>query len=157
MSFNYTPENQAKLNETLKRYPNKQAALLPALWLAQEQEGYLSAETQAGVARELGLHPAHVYSVVSFYTMFKTKPVGKYHLQICRTLSCALLGGGALADYVKEKLAIKPGEVSSDGRFSLELVECLASCGTAPAMMVNEALFEGLTKEKLDSLLAKLP
>jgi NADH-quinone oxidoreductase subunit E len=157
MSFEFTAENKAKLAETLTRYPNKQAALLPALWLAQQQHGHLSLEVQEYVAAQLGLHPAHVYGVVTFYTMFKTKPVGRYHLQICRTLSCALRGCGGLIDQVQDKLAIKPGEVTRDGRFSLELVECLASCGTAPAMMVNEALFEELNHEKLDQLLEKLP
>lgn len=156
MSFEFTPENKKSFDETLARYPNKMAALLPTLWIAQRQHGYLPLEAQEYVAKLLDLSPAHVYGVVTFYTMFKVKPVGKYHLQVCRTLSCALRGGENIIRRVKERCKIKDGEVTKDGRFSLEEMECLASCGTAPAMMVNEAYFENLTVEKVDELLDRL-
>lgn len=156
MSFEFTPENRKTFEETVSRYPNKMAALLPTLWIAQRQHGYLPLEAQEYVAKLLGLSPAHVYGVVTFYTMFKVKPVGKYHLQVCRTLSCALRGGEDIIRRVKERCKIQNGEVTKDGKFSLEEMECLASCGTAPAMMVNEAYFENLTVEKVDQLLDRL-
>jgi NADH-quinone oxidoreductase E subunit len=156
MNFEFTPESTKKFEETLARYPNKMAALLPVLWIAQRQHGYLPLEVQEYVAKLLGLSPAHVYGVVTFYTMFKTKPVGKFHLQVCRTLSCALRGGEGIIRHVEGRCKIKNGEVTKDGRFSLEEMECLASCGTAPAMAVNEAYFENLTVEKVDQLLDRL-
>ena len=156
MSFELTPENKKEFEEILTRYPNKMAALLPTLWVAQRQHGYLPLEVQEYVAKLLDLAPVHVYGVVTFYTMYKTKPVGKYHLQVCRTLSCALRGGEDILRHVKQRCKIKNGEVSRDGKFSLEEMECLASCGTAPAMMVNEAYIENLTVEKVDQLLDRL-
>lgn len=156
MSFEFTAENKKKFEELLTRYPNKEAALLPTLWLAQNQHGYLPLDVQEYVAKLIGVSAAHVYGVVTFYTMFKDKPVGKYHLGVCRTLSCALCGGEDLVRHIERRYKIKNNEVTPDGRFSLEEMECLASCGTAPAMMVNEAYFENVTAEKLDQLLDKL-
>jgi len=154
ISFN--TENKNKFDDILTRYPNKQAAILPTLWLAQEQFGYLSNETMAYVAELLDLSAVHVYSVATFYTMFNLKPVGKHHLQFCRTLSCALRGSENIIDHVKKKLKIDEGETTADGKFSLCTVECLASCGTAPAMMINEKYYEDLTPEKVDKILAEL-
>ncbi|MBF0106032.1 MAG: NAD(P)H-dependent oxidoreductase subunit E [Deltaproteobacteria bacterium] len=156
MSFQFTPDNKSRLDDLVKKYPNKQAALLPALWMAQRQNGYLSLEVQEHIANELGISPVHVHGVVTFYTMFKQKPVGRFHLQLCRTLSCALCGCEHIVAHLKEKYKLKEGEITPDGRFSLELVECLASCGTGPMMQVNEAYFEGLTIEKVDLLMQKL-
>lgn len=156
MSFEFTTESKKEFEETLARYPNKMAALLPVLWIAQRQHGFLPLEVQEYVANLLALSPAQVYGVVTFYTMFKTKPVGKFHLQVCRTLSCALRGGEGIIRHIEGRCKIKNGEVTKDGRFSLEEMECLASCGTAPAMAVNEAYFENLTVEKVDQLLDRL-
>lgn len=156
MSFAFTPDNQKEFENILARYPNKMAALLPTLWLAQNQRGYLPLDVQEAVAKMLSLSPAHVYGVVTFYTMFKTKPVGKFHLGVCRTLSCALRGGEQIARHIERRCGIKNGEVTKDGLFSFEEMECLASCGTAPAMTVNEAYFENLTIEKVDQLLDRL-
>lgn len=156
MSFEFTPENKKKMEELLTRYPDRQAALLPALWLAQNQHGYLPLAVQEYVAKQVGVSPAHVYGVVSFYTMFKDKPVGKYHLGVCRTLSCALSGGEDLIKHIERRYKIREGDITPDGRFSIEGMECLASCGTAPAMMVNEAYFENVTLQKLDQLLDRL-
>lgn len=151
MEFN--TENKKKFDEILTRYPTKQAAILPTLWLAQGQFSVLTGEVLEYVAGLLDLTPAHVYGVASFYTMFNLKPVGRYHLQVCRTLSCALLGSERIVDYLKTKLKIKEGETTPDGKFSLCTVECLASCGTGPSMMVNEKYFENLTPERVDQLL----
>lgn len=156
VSFSFTPDNQKKFEALLPKYPNKQAALLPTLWIAQRQNGHLSLEVQEYVAKLLDLSPVHVRGVVSFYTMYKEKPIGKYHLQICRTLSCALSGCEPLIRHLDEKYRLKPGDVTVDGKFSLELVECLASCGTGPVVQVNEAYVESVTIEKLDQLVAEL-
>ena len=156
MSVEFNSENKQRLTEILTRYPTKQAALLPTLWLAQEQFGFISPEAMEYVAGLLDISPAHVYGVVTFYTMFHQKPVGKYNLQVCRTLSCALRGGESLLDHLKKKLGIRENETTLDGKFSLCTVECLASCGTAPAMMVNEKYYEGLDAKKVDEILASL-
>lgn len=156
MSFQFTPDNQKKFEEILTNYPNKQAALLPVLWLAHRQNGHLSLEVQKHVAKLLELSPVHVLGVVTFYTMYKQKPSGKYHLQLCRTLSCALSGCDQIIRHLEDKYSMKDGDVTADGKFSLQLVECLASCGTGPMMQVNDTYFENLTVEKVDQLLEKL-
>lgn len=137
--------------------PAKQAMLLAALYLAQEQTGYLTPEAIERVAKRLGLNPGQVYSTASFYTLFRTAPVGHYVIQVCRGLSCYLCDGAErVADYIAEKLGIRPGETTADGRITLELVECLASCGTAPAMRVNDQLHENLTPATIDMILEQL-
>lgn len=156
MSFEFNAENKKVFESLLTKYPNKQAALLPALWIAQKQDGYLSLEAQECIAHLLDVSPAHVQGVVSFYTMFRQKPVGKFHLQVCHTLSCALGGCEKIIQHLDDKYKLRPGETSEDGQFSLELMECLASCGTGPAMMVNESYVENLTTEKVDQLIEKL-
>lgn len=154
--ISFTQENQRKFEHLLTRYPNKKAALLPTLWLVQEQYGFISRDAMEFVAKILDLAPAHVYSVVTFYTMYHQKPVGKHHIQVCRTLSCALGGGEKILDHLKTKLKVKENEVTLDGKFSVCGVECLASCGTAPALMINEKYYENLSVEKVDQLLNEL-
>ena len=151
--FAFSNENEKKLQDTLKRYPTKMAALLPALWLAQEQNGYLTNEILEYVAGRLELSPVHVYSVAEFYTMYHKKPPGKYHLQLCRTLSCVLCNMEAIQAHLESKHGIKPGNKTEDGLFSLELVECLGSCGTAPVMRVNDVYCENLTLQKVDAII----
>ena len=107
MSFTFNEKNLKEFDAVLKRYPTKQAVLLPALWLAQKQQGYLPLDAQEYVAQLLDLSPVHVYGVATFYTMFKTKPVGKYHLQLCRTLSCALVGAENILNHLKEKISLR--------------------------------------------------
>jgi NADH-quinone oxidoreductase subunit E len=152
----FSDQSASAIRDILKRYPTKQAALLPVLWVAQAQFGWISEEVMQLVAQTLDISPAHVYGVVTFYTMYQRQPVGKYHLQLCRTLSCAMMGGEALLGHLKEKLKIEEGGTTPDGKFTLSLVECLASCGTAPAMRVNETYHENLTVEKVDQVLEKL-
>ncbi len=152
----FTPENKKQFEALLKRYPTKRAAMLPTLWLAQKQWGWISKEVMEYVAKLLELPPVKVYEVVTFYTMFHQKPVGKYHFQVCRTLSCELCGKEEIVHHLKKKLGIGLGEVSADGRFSLTEVECLGSCGTAPMAQINEDYHENLTPEKLDEILKKL-
>lgn len=137
--------------------PAKRSCLLTALYIAQEQEGYLTPEALKRVAERLDVPEAEVYSTASFYTLFRTEPVGQYVIQVCTGLSCYLVGGAErLVDYLEQKLGVKPGETTPDGLFTLQTVQCLASCGTAPAMRVNDELYENLTAEKVDVLIDQL-
>ncbi len=137
--------------------PAKQSMLLAALYIAQEQQGYLTPEAIERVARRLGLTPGDVYSTASFYTLFRTKPVGRYVIQVCEGLSCYLNDGAErVVDYIGAKLNIRSGDSTPDGRFTLETVQCLASCGTAPAMRVNDQLYENLTPAGIDAIIERL-
>jgi NADH-quinone oxidoreductase subunit E len=137
--------------------PAKRSMLLTALYIAQEQYGYLSKDAVERVAERLGLRVSEVYSTASFYSLYRTEPTGRYLLQVCEGLSCHLVGGGErLVDYIRKKLAIDVGETTDDGMFTLQTVQCLASCGTSPAMRVNDALYEDMTAEKVDELLETL-
>jgi NADH-quinone oxidoreductase subunit E len=144
-------------SQTQVRDPAKRAMLLTALYIAQEQHGHLTEEAIARVADRLGLPVAEVFSMASFYTLYRMRPAGRYVLQVCEGLSCYLVGGAErLVDYLRKKLAIEVGETTSDGLFTLETVQCLATCGTSPAMRVNDALYENMTAEKVDELLETL-
>jgi NADH-quinone oxidoreductase subunit E len=137
--------------------PVKRSRLLTALYIAQEQEGHLTPEALKRVAERLDVPEAEVYSTASFYTLFRTEPVGRYVIQVCTGLSCYLVGGAErLVDYLEQKLGVKAGETTPDGLFTIETVQCLASCGTAPAMRVNDELYENLTAEKVDMLIDQL-
>ncbi len=151
-----TVENLERVEEIKKRYPTAKAALLPVLWFAQEQYGWISQEAMKEVARLLNIPYGHVLGVVSFYSMFHDKPIGKHHLQICTNVSCQLLGAEKIVDYISQKCGIKVGETSVDKKYTLTEVECLGSCGTAPMMQVNDEYFENLTKEKIDLILMRL-
>ena len=156
MGLEFSPQTYRKFEETVSRYPKKEAALLPVLYLAQEEFGYLNAEAIEYVARIMGQAPARVQGVVSFYTMFNTKPIGRHHIQVCRTLSCALGGAEKITGFIKKSLGIEPGQTTADGRFTLSEVECLASCGTAPMMQINNDYYENLTEQKVTEILQKL-
>jgi NADH-quinone oxidoreductase E subunit len=148
--FAYTPENQAKFDEIVTRYPPEQrkSAILYALYLAQNQNGgYLTAAAMDHVAEQIRCTPAEVEDVVSYYTMFYTKPVGKYILNVCRTLSCALLGAERVTEELSAKLGIEPGQTTADGLFTLMEVECLGACDRAPVVMVNDDWHERLAPE----------
>ena len=143
--------------EALKtQYETNQSALIPALHLAQQDQGWLSVEIQREVAAILGITPQSVRQVVTFYSMFQQKPVGRHLLQVCRNLSCSLLGGHRLQKQIEEKLGIKDGETTQDDRFTLISVECLGSCGTAPVIMVNDRYHENVTPQEVDRLLDEL-
>jgi NADH-quinone oxidoreductase subunit E len=146
-----------ELEAILARYPDKEAAILPALHLAQREFGYVSDEAIVCVAEILGFTPARIEGVATFYTMYNRKPVGTYHVQICRNISCSLLGAEHLIEHVSKKLGILPGETTPDGKFTLSKVECLGSCGTAPVLQLNDDYHENLTEEKIDALLDGLP
>ena len=156
MALEFSPETYKKFEETVARYPKKEAAMLPVLYLAQREFGHLGPEAIEYVARLMEQSPARVHGVVSFYTMYNVKPIGRHHIQVCRTLSCALGGAEKITALIKKQLGIEPGQTTADGRFTLSEVECLASCGTAPMMQVNDEYFENLTEEKISEILQSL-
>jgi NADH-quinone oxidoreductase subunit F len=149
-----TPENKTRLDEILKRYPQKRSALLPALRLVQEQEGWISREALEHVAGLLGLTPAQVHDAASFYSMFRLQPEGQHLIEICTTLSCALGGAEQLLAHTCKRLGVEPGGTSQDGKFTVRGVECLAACGGAPAVQVDGAWLEHATTADLDRVLA---
>ena len=142
--FVYTPENRARFDEIVNRYPpeSRRSAVLPALYLVQSQIGYITPNAMRYVAGLLEITPADVEDVVSFYTMFYTRPVGKFVLQVCRTLSCALNGAERVTETISSALGIAAGETDSSGTFTLIEVECLGACDRAPVVMVNDAWHE---------------
>ena len=142
-----------KIQALIPRYPVPRSALIPSLHLAQADAGYLSADVVAEVAEIFRLSPNEVYEVASFYTMFYKKPAGKYVLQVCTNISCMLSNSESIVAHLEKRLGVKPGETTPDGRFTLIEVECLASCGTAPVVQINETHHENLTPEKLDRIL----
>jgi NADH-quinone oxidoreductase subunit E len=156
MSVEFSPETLKKFEETVNRYPKKEAAMLPVLYLAQQEFGHLGEEAIAYVAKILEQPPARVHGVVSFYTMLNMKPVGRHHVQVCRTLPCALRGAEKITGFLKQKLGIELGQTTSDKRFTLTEVECLASCGTAPMMQINDDYYENLTEAKVTEILESL-
>lgn len=147
----------AEYRELLTHYPTRRAALLPTLWIAQREFGWLSSEAQEYVAQLMELPVAHVSSVVSFYTMFYRQPVGKWHLEVCANLSCRLRGADRILAAIKKRLGIEIGETTPDGKFTLSAAECLASCGTAPMLQLNhERYYENLTEESVIKLIDEL-
>jgi NADH-quinone oxidoreductase subunit E len=148
--FEYTPENRQRLNEIIKRYPagQQRSAVLPALYLVQSQQGYITASAMRTVAQALAITPAEIEDVVSFYTLFYTKPVGKFVLQVCRTLPCALRGAERVVQELEHKLGVRAGGTDPTGTFTLLEVECLGACDRAPVLMVNDAWHENLSPER---------
>ncbi len=147
---------QAEIDDIVKRYPVRRSALLPLLNMAQGEEGYVSEAAMKEIAGILRLTPPQVYEVVTFYTMLSLKPLGKFHIQVCKSLMCALVGSDNLVEWLRSRLNIKPGDTTQDGMFTLSVVECLASCGTGPMAQINDDYYERLTEEKVDRLLADL-
>jgi NADH-quinone oxidoreductase subunit E len=156
MALEFSPETYKKFEETVNRYPKKEAAMLPVLFLAQREFGHLGEEAIAYVAKIMEQPPARVHGVVSFYTMLNMKPIGRHHIQVCRTLPCALRGAEKITACIKQKLGIEVGHTTGDGRFTLSEVECLASCGTAPMMQIDDDYYENLTEEKVTEILGEL-
>jgi len=151
-----TEKYRDEIADILSRYPVKRSALIPLLYLAQRDEGFVSEAAMKEIAGHLRLTPPQVYETATFYTMLNLKPVGKFHLQVCKSLMCALAGSDTVIEWAKAKLGIGPGETTTDGLFTLSAVECLAACGTAPMMQINEDYYERLTEERFDRILADL-
>jgi NADH-quinone oxidoreductase E subunit len=157
-AFAYTPENRARLDEIVKRYPpdRKRSAVLPALYLVQKQQGYITANGIRAVAEALDITRADVEDVVSYYSMFYRKPVGTFVVNVCRTLSCAINGAERVTEEIVHKLGIKPGETDASGTFTLMEVECLGACDRAPVVMVNDAWHECQRPEDVSKLIDDL-
>lgn len=151
-----TVGTREKIQKSAERFPVRRSAILPALHLVQEEKGYLSNESLNEVAELLGMPHSDVAGVATFYSMFFERPVGRYILDVCTTLSCSLIGAEHLVDYLAKKLGIRVGETTPDGIFTLRTVECLGDCGNAPVMMVGETYYENLTPERLDGILDDL-
>lgn len=156
MQFEFNEENLRKIEILQKKYPDKHSSIMPVLYIAQEQNGWISGEVMIAVAALLGIPESEVLGVVTFYTMYHKKPVGKYHLQVCTNVSCMLRGGYRIWEKIKEKYDLDEGTVSPDGKFSLEEVECMGSCGTAPMIAINDDFFENLTPGKAIELIDSL-
>ena len=157
MALEFKPAAQEECRTIIARYPRRRSAVLPILYVAQREFGFISKDAEDLVARMLDLSPADVAGVVSFYTMFHRDQVGKYVVEVCRTLSCALMGADDIASHLQRRLGIRPGETTPDGRFTLRNVECLGSCGTAPAVQINGVYHENLDIRALDRILDSLP
>lgn len=142
-----------KIDEVLKKYPTKRSAVLPSLFLAQEEHGHLTKEAMAEIAKLLCIPPVQVYESATFYTMYNKKPVGRHHIQVCTNLSCSLLGAEHVVQYISGKIGVPSGKTTSDDKFTLSTVECLGSCGTAPMMQIGDEYYEDLTEEKIDNIL----
>ena len=156
-ALEFGPDARASFDRIVGRYPTKQAALLPTLWLAQKEFGWISREAVDYVASILSLSPAFVWGVVTFYTMFNRAPVGKNLVQFCTSISCHLNGAEKVYAACRKKLGdLEPGETTPDGKFTVVEVECIARCDKAPAVQVNEDDFFYVTEEKLDDFLKRL-
>ena len=156
MKFQFTEENLKRIDDVRKKYPTSLAAVMPVVYIAQEQNGYITNEAMEEIANVLGIDNVNVLSVVTFYTMYHTKPMGKYHIQVCTNVSCMLRGAYEIWDDVKGKLGIDNMQVTVDGKYSLEDVECMGACGYAPMIAVNEDYFENLSKEKVLEIIDSL-
>jgi NADH-quinone oxidoreductase subunit E len=154
--MNLKPETLQRIDEVITHYPVKRSATLPLLHLIQEDVGFISDETIEWIAAKLELQPINVYEVVTFYPMFRRKPIGRRHIKVCRTLSCALSGGYKTCDAFKQAFGSELGETSADGEVTIDFVECLASCGTAPVVMVDDELYEKVDTAKAREISAKI-
>ena len=150
--MNLKPETFRQIDAVILHYPVKRSAVLPLLHLIQEDAGYISQEAIEWVATKLELQPINVYEVVTFYPMFRQKPIGRRHIKVCRTLSCALMGGYKTCEAFEKEFNTHRGEISPDGEVTIEFVECLASCGTAPVVMIDDDLHEKVDVAKAKAL-----
>ena len=150
--MNLKPATLTKIDEVITHYPVKRSATLPLLHLIQEDVGYIPEEAITWIATKLSIEPINVYEVVTFYPMFRRKPIGRRHIRVCRTLSCALMGGYKTCETFEQEFNTHCGEVSPDGEVTVEFVECLASCGTAPVVLIDDHLHEKVDCEKAKQL-----
>lgn len=156
MSVAFNAQNLARFEKTVALYEIRRSALLPTLWIAQEQFGFLSCEVMDYVATLLDMPPVQVYEAVTFYVMYRKKDLGKYCLQVCVNISCGMLGADALLKVIKEETGLSPNGVTEDKMFSLVPVQCLGSCDTAPVLQVNDDYFEKMTPELMKTVIQKL-
>ncbi len=150
--MNLKPATLAKIDEVITHYPVKRSATLPLLHLIQEDVGWISKEAIEWIAAKLELQPINVLEVVTFYPMFRQKPIGRRHIKVCRTLSCALTGGYKVCEQLEKEFGCHRGETSADGEVTIDFVECLASCGTGPVVMVDDDLHEKVDAAKVKTI-----
>lgn len=156
MEIQFTQEELDQIQEVQKKYPKKESAIMPLLWIAQKKIGWISKDIIKYVADILEISPSKVEGVATFYTMFFKKPMGKYHIQVCTNVSCMLREGTKIFQHISNKLNIKHMETTQDGKFSLEEVECIGACGGAPTIAINEDYYENMSIEKVDKILEEL-
>jgi NADH-quinone oxidoreductase E subunit len=155
-TFEFTPENQKIFETILRKYPKKRAAMLPALHLAQQQQGYISPEVEEYLARLLEVPVVDVHEVISFYSLFVQKPLGKHHIRVCTSLACWVRGCDGVKDYLREKLGVEDGEMTEDGNFSWESVpDCLGACELAPMLQLDDYFEGNLTRDKIDEMIER--
>ena len=150
--MNLSDTTVKQIDEVITHYPVKRSAALPLLHLVQEDQGYISQDAIAWIATKLELQPINVYELVTFYPMFRQKPIGKRHIKVCRTLSCALMGGYKTCSEFETQFNTKKGEISAGGEVTIEFVECLASCGTAPVVLIDDTLHQHVDCAKARAL-----
>lgn len=154
----FSPEVVAEMESHLTKYPpeRKRSALIPLLFVIQRERGYVDNPGVNYLAKFLGVEVTDVWETATFYSMFNLRKIGKHHIQICKTLSCKIMGEPNITEHICKKLNIHPGETTEDGKFTVSLVECLGSCGTAPMMQIGFDYYEDLTPEKCDKILDSL-
>jgi NADH-quinone oxidoreductase subunit E len=155
MAFTLTPDREEEADRLIKRYPVPRAACIPLLHLCQQQAGWISPEVIAYTAQKLGMTTSQVQGVVTFYTSFHQQPVAPNVVWVCRTLSCELRGAKMVQEHLEKKFGCHAGETSRDGKFTLKKAECLAACGQAPMIQINDEYYENLTLEQLDKIIAE--
>jgi len=155
----FSPAVVEEMRSHLAKYPSERSrsALIPLLFVIQRERGYVDNPGVNFLAKFLDLEISDVWETATFYSMFNLRPVGRHHIQICKTLSCRIMGEPEITDHICTKLGIHPGETTEDGKFTVSMVECLGSCGTAPMMQIGFDYHEDLTKEKVDKILESLP
>lgn len=149
-------EAEAQIDDLQRRYPTKRATTLHVLWAIQNEHGWISEEWMAYAAGRCDVPISHILSVITFYTMFRTKPLGRYHIEVCRNISCHIMGARSIVERIKERTGLECHGVSPDGKWSFEEVECLAACSWAPMMAINGTYHEDLTPGKVDEILSDL-
>ncbi len=157
MALTLQPDTLAKIEKLVPRYPTKRSAALPLLHLVQEDQGYVSRDAIEWIAETLEVQPINIYELVTFYPMFRQKPIGRRHIKVCRTLPCALAGSYKTCEKFRQAWGnVELGATSEDGEVTIEFVECQASCGTAPVVMIDDDLFENVGEEKAAELIEQI-
>jgi len=156
MAIRLSKEAEKRVAELKLLYPDAKSTVMPALFIAQEELGCVSDEAILWVAEKSGVAPVHVRELATFYSMYQSAPVGRYHFQVCGTLSCALSGSSALLEYLAQRFGVPPGQPSADGMWSYAQVECLGACGDGPVVQINDTYFEKVSVERLERLIAEI-
>ena len=156
MPFSLKPQTLEEIERVITHYPVKRSAALPLLHLVQEEQGYISSAAIEWIAQKLGLQPINIYELVTFYPMFRQQPIGRRHIKVCRTLSCALAGGYQTCAEFEKQFNTRRGEISADGEVTIEFVECLASCGSGPVVMIDDDLHEKVDCARARELAAQI-